>query len=385
MPTSGSGADLAADQSRFLGLMSGTSMDGIDAALVTFGDHTCVVESTRAHQYPIELREQLLFLSRQPDQCTVDLLGQLDRWVGECFRDAALALLDQSGTDGHTIAAIGSHGQTLRHQPRAARPFTLQIGDPNVIAAGTGITTVADFRRRDLAVGGEGAPLAPAFHRWLFTEAGKNRAVLNIGGIANATMLRRPSEAVIGFDTGPGNSLMDSWARTHLKKPFDSGGEWARQGQVNEALLEAMLGDPYFAEPPPKSTGFEHFNDGWIRSAIRSLGKSQIPDVDVQSTLAELSARSIAMSIMRFAPDIDSVLVCGGGIHNVDLMNRLRACLSGATVSSTASHGLHPDWVEATAFAWLAKRCLEGRSGNLPEVTGATSRQVLGAIYPRSA
>ncbi len=366
----------------FIGLMSGTSMDGIDAALVAFGDHECDVLSVCAVAYLDELRTALLGASRKPAECTIDLIGQLDQWVGECFRDAALQLIAESNYNAASITAIGSHGQTLRHQPRAARPFSMQIGDANVIATGTGITTVADFRRRDIAAGGEGAPLTPAFHRWLFANDRKNRAVLNIGGIANVTMLHAASKTVIGFDTGPGNTLLDGWARQHLEKPFDKGGDWAREGSVNELLLGQMLADLYFDQVPPKSTGFEYFNGAWVRSKMASLGEDPVSAVDVQSTLAELTARTIATSILGFAPDIDDVLVCGGGVHNTDMMQRLRSYLAGVDVASTEGFGLHPDWVEAAAFAWLAKRCLEGRTGNLPEVTGATRHEVLGAIFP---
>lgn len=364
--------------SLFVGLMSGTSMDGIDAALVEFGDHECKILETAAVNYPRELRDQLLHLTRTPAECTVDKIGQLDQWVGECFRDATLQLLSQANVPPKTIRAIGSHGQTLRHQPRAARPFTLQIGDANIIAAGTGITTISDFRRRDVAVGGEGAPLAPAFHQWLFSSPDRSRAVLNIGGIANVTMLSSPT--VIGFDTGPGNTLLDGWTRNNLDQSFDNEGAWARSGTVNEPLLGKMLSDPYFDLPPPKSTGFEYFNGTWIRARLSSVDAS-MPAADVQATLAELSARTIAKAILRNSPDIEEVLVCGGGVHNTDLMQRLHSYLSGTQVTSTDAFGLHPDWVEAAAFAWLAKRCLEGKPGNIPEVTGADRETVLGAVF----
>jgi len=371
--------------SLFIGLMSGTSMDGIDAALVNFGDHRCNVSATCAFPYPDDLRNELLAASRKPAECTIDRIGQLDRWVGDCFRDAALRLIADAGVDARSITAIGSHGQTLRHQPRAARPFSIQVGDPNVIATGTGITTIADFRRRDIAAGGEGAPLAPAFHRWLFSDPDRNRAVLNIGGIANVTMLSAGSDKVIGFDTGPGNSLLDGWLRSHRDLAFDDDGQWAKQGTIDEKLLGTLLADPYFEQPPPKSTGFEYFNGGWVRTKIASLGGAGKAANDVQATLAELSARTIATSILKFAPDIDDVLICGGGVHNSDLLGRLRTYLSGVNVTSTEEYGLHPDWVEAAAFAWLAKRCLEGQPGNLPDVTGADSAQVLGAIYLSSS
>ena len=377
---SGSVPDAARTGSLFIGLMSGTSMDGIDAALVTFGEHRCNLVATCAAHYPHTLRNELLEACRMPAQCTVDTVGRLDQWVGECFRDAALQVIAKAKVQPESITAIGSHGQTLRHQPRAARPFSLQIGDANIIAAGTGITTVADFRRRDIALGGEGAPLAPAFHRWLFADTTRTRVVLNIGGIANVTILSASGIPVIGFDTGPGNSLLDAWIRNHRNAAFDESGEWARSGSVNETLLGLMLEDPFFGLAPPKSTGFEHFNIGWVRSKLATFGKN-VAAADVQATLAELSARSIAQSILQYATDLDDVLVCGGGVHNMDMMRRLGSHLTGVQVSSTAHHGLHPDWVEAAAFAWLARRCLEGKVGNLPDVTGASRPAVLGAIY----
>ena len=366
----------------YIGLMSGTSMDGIDAALVSLADHECRVVCTRSAAYPDELRQQLLDAAGKPAECPVDRIGQLDRWVGECFRDAAIALIDQSGASPESIAAIGSHGQTLRHQPRAARPFSLQIGDANVIAAGTGITVVADFRRRDVALGGEGAPLTPAFHRWLFAEPGKTRAILNIGGIANVTMLSGTDDDILGFDTGPGNTLLDGWVRDCRGETFDHAGNWAREGVVSESLLAAMLDDPYFAQSPPKSTGFEYFNRRWLRACLSAPGVSDTGESDVQATLSELTARTVATSILSLAPILDDVLVCGGGVHNTDLMRRLAEYLTGVTVASTEQFGLHPDWVEAAAFAWLAMRRLQGKPGSLPSVTGASRAAVLGAVFP---
>ncbi len=363
----------------FVGLISGTSMDGIDAALVELGEQHCTVLAAQTTAYPADLSNALLAASRQPARCGVDELCALDHRVGECFRDAAINLLEASGTSPASVAAIGSHGQTLRHQPRLPRPFTLQLGDPNIIAAGTGIATVADFRRRDLALGGEGAPLTPAFHHWLFGDAARHRVVLNIGGFANVTVLPASSEAVSGFDTGPGNSLMDSWCRRCLGRPYDDAGRWAAGGRVSEALLARMLSDRYFDEPPPKSTGFEYFDDAWLD---RQLGQAARPDdADVQATLTELTARSIAAAIGRHAPLTDEVLVCGGGVHNGYLLERLQAALAPTTLASTTDHGMDPAWIEAAAFAWLAARRLDGRPGNLPSVTGARDPAILGAIY----
>lgn len=365
----------------YVGLMSGTSMDGIDAALLSFGNHKCDVVASRSSPFPQELVGALLGASRNPASCNVDMIGMLDSWIGECFRDAVIALLKQQNLSPDAITAIGSHGQTLRHLPRADRPFTLQLGDPNVIVAGTGITTVADFRRRDVALGGEGAPLTPAFHHWLFTDREEQRAVVNIGGIANVTLLHADATQVIGFDTGPGNTLLDDWSRRQRDLPFDDAGDWAASGRVDESLLAAMLDDNYFSLPPPKSTGFEYFNGSWTQTFVSALNGTPA-DADVQSTLAELTARTITTATLAAAPDVERVLVCGGGTHNGDLMIRLKKLFGGAKVTSTADMGLDPDWVEAAAFAWLAKRCLEGKTGNLPSVTGASKTAVLGAIYP---
>jgi len=364
---------------RFIGLMSGTSMDGIDAALVAIGEREIEVLATRSSGYDPDLKEALFEASRRPERCDVDALCRLDHRVGLAFRDAALGLLEAHGSRPGTVTAIGSHGQTLRHLPRDTFSFTLQLGDPNLIAAGTGITTVADFRRRDLALGGEGAPLAPAFHHWLFADAARDRVVLNIGGFANVTILPAATDAVSGFDTGPGNSLMDAWCRKSTGEHFDENGRWAASGRVHHALLERMLADPYFAEPPPKSTGFEYFDLAWIERQLAA-----VPDVDaadVQATLAELTAASVAAAIARHAPRARDVLVCGGGTRNGYLMERLADRLRPVPVASTAEAGVDPGWIEAAAFAWLAARRLDGLPGNLPGVTGARAAAILGGIY----
>lgn len=366
----------------FIGLMSGTSMDGVDAALVEFGSHSCKVRASTATPYPDALRTQLLQLSQDASRCTIDELGELDQWIGECFRDAAKDILKTAIVPATSLVAIGSHGQTIRHQPRATRPFTLQIGDPNIIAAGTGITTVADFRRRDIALGGEGAPLAPAFHHWLFAHDDDRKAVVNIGGIANITILDPQTKRVLGFDTGPGNTLLDGWIRNRQDLPYDDGGTWAASGRVDEKLLAHFLDDPFFVEEPPKSTGFEYFNTRWLAEALSRQGNRGIEDADVQATLAELSALTISHAVSRFGSEVSELIVCGGGVHNLDLMNRLSRLLPAVSVVSMHKYGLDPDCVEAAAFAWLAKRCLEGRPGNLPSVTGASQAAVLGSIYP---
>jgi anhydro-N-acetylmuramic acid kinase len=253
----------------------------------------------------------------------------------------------------------------------------LQIGDPNVIAAATGITTVADFRRMDMALGGQGAPLVPAFHAWRFQHAHEQRAVVNIGGIANVTVLA-PGEAVRGFDTGPGNTLLDLWVRAQRSQPFDDAGRWAASGQVNDRLLQACLADPFFAARPPKSTGREYFHRAWLDRQLASVGA--VSDADVQATLAELTAATIAAAIRSELEHCQDIIVCGGGAHNADLLRRLRR-LATARVTTTEAHGFSPDWVEAAAFAWLARARLREIPGNVPSVTGARRPAVLGSVY----
>lgn len=367
----------------YIGLMSGTSMDGVDAGLFEFDERACSTIAALSYPYPAALRQELLSVRSNPDRCGLDTLGRLDHWVGECFTQATDALIESHQVDRHRVRAVGSHGQTLRHQPRAKRPFTLQIGDPNIIAAGTGLTTVADFRRRDLALGGEGAPLATAFHQWLLSDPDEQRVVLNLGGIANITVLPAAGGTVRGFDTGPGNTLLDAWIQLRKDQAYDNNGAWGRSGEVSNALLEALLEDPYFSLPPPKSTGFEHFNLRWLQTIVAGLGATpSCRDEDIQATLAMLTARSVADAVERHATGTLRVLVCGGGVNNSLLMDRLREQLPAAAVETTAGYGVDPQWVEAATFAWLAKRCLDREPGNLPAVTGASHATLLGGVYP---
>jgi len=361
----------------YIGLISGTSMDGIDAVLASFTESGIVLHATHAHAYPPELRGLLIDAISDPDDCGLDQLAMLDRWAGECFRDAALEVVAKSDVDKGEIAAIGSHGQTLRHQPDSERPFSLQIGDPATVAVGTGITTVADFRRADIAAGGQGAPLVPPFHNWLFRSRSEHRAILNIGGIANITVLPMNDSPIIGFDTGPGNTLLDAWISRQRDLPYDAGGRWAADGKVIRSLLEKLMADDYFSLMPPKSTGFEHFNLDWLHEFCVEEHKPE----DVQATLSELTARTIAEAIDRHSPATRAVYICGGGVHNIDLVRRLEGHLRGATIASTLDAGLDPDWVEAAAFAWLAMRTMNKQSGNLPDVTGASRKLVLGAVH----
>lgn len=357
-------------------------MDGIDAGLFDIKSRSCIVNATLKSKYPADLRRELLEVSRNPETCTVDRLGYLDNWVGECFMRAAEQLIADNRIDKSRIRAIGSHGQTIRHQPRSVRPFTMQIGDPNIIAAGTEITTVADFRRRDLALGGEGAPLATSFHKWLLSDRREHRVVLNIGGIANITVLPAANGPVSGFDTGPGNTLLDAWIQFTKNADFDAGGAWADSGSVALPLLDALLRDPYFASRPPKSTGFEYFNLKWLREAMSQLpGCEVLPAADIQATLAALTVRSVSNAVRQHAPATGRILVCGGGVHNASLMRLLKEEFAPIDVDSTANAGIDPDWVEAATFAWLAKRCLDRKPGNLPGVTGAARETILGGIY----
>jgi anhydro-N-acetylmuramic acid kinase len=359
----------------YIGLMSGTSMDGIDAVAATFADHSVQLLGTLHQPYPAALRDELL--AAIDIEIGVSRIGRLDRRIGECFRDAAASVIRQSGVLAADIAAIGSHGQTIRHEPNAPHPYSLQIGDAATIALGTGIRTVADFRRADIAAGGQGAPLVPPFHRWLFADPDTDRVVVNIGGIANVTILRADGSPVTGFDTGPGNTLLDRWIRQNKGHSYDRDGAWAASGTVDKALLERCLAFDYFSAAPPKSTGFEQFNLDWL--AGRDIGGCE--PANVQATLCELTARTIANDIARHAPRTSEVYVCGGGAHNSELMRRLADRLPGSVLDTTAVAGLHPDWVEATAFAWLAMRTVHNQTGNLPSVTGATRKVVLGAIH----
>ncbi|MEJ2688052.1 MAG: anhydro-N-acetylmuramic acid kinase [Gammaproteobacteria bacterium] len=365
----------------FIGLMSGTSVDGVDAALVDFsGPFPRLIASC---DYPLEaeLRQTLLALAEDRVERAIDQLGEADVIVAERFAAAVGRLLAEAGVPASEITAIGSHGQTIRHRPTGPAPFTLQIGDPNVIAERTGITTVADFRRRDLAAGGQGAPLAPAFHAAVFRAEQEDRVVVNIGGMANITILPADrSLAVSGFDTGPGNALLDAWIGRHQEATFDRDGAWAAGGRVWPELLERLLAEPYFAAPPPKSTGREQFHLRWLDDVLAALGTAG-PTADVQATLCALTAETIAAAIEDQAPAARRVLVCGGGAYNGELMKRLGARLGSRIVQSTAAYGVDPEWVEAVAFAWLARQTLAGQPGNLPAVTGARGERVLGAVY----
>lgn len=369
---------MAHERDLYVGLISGTSMDGIDAALVRFTPKTELV-AAHLHEFPGELRREMRALAR-PTENEIDRLGVVDAQLGRLFAEAALTLLAKAGVAPASVRAIGSHGQTLRHRPGLRPPFTLQAADPNIIAAETGRPVVADFRRMDMALGGQGAPLVPAFHQAIFHEPGQNRVVVNIGGIANVTVLRGEGGEVQGYDTGPGNVLLDHWCRRILGEPMDRDGALAARGVVVPPLLAQMLADPYFARPAPKSTGPEYFTPAWLDRHLDAAGP--LAAADVQATLLMLTARSIAAEIrkLRF-PTRPEVFVCGGGVHNTALMAALQAELADCVVAPTDRLGVPVDWVEAMAFAWLAHQRMEGRPGNCPAVTGARRPAVLGAVY----
>ncbi len=365
---------------RYIGLMSGTSMDGIDAVLVMIEGDELRVEAALCHPWPEATARELHALCT-PGENEIDRMGVADNRVAQEFAAATLALLAKAGLEPKDIRAIGSHGQTVRHRPQLG--FTLQIGNAALLAALTGIDVVADFRTLDMALGGQGAPLVPAFHQAIFAKPHALRVVLNLGGIANISVLPGHADGVYGLDTGPANTLLDGWYRRHQPHGgnYDAGGQWAASGQLVPPLLEKLLAHPYFAAPWPKSTGREMFTLEWLDGEL--AGTAYAP-VDVQRTLQALSCHSIA----RQLPELDEthtrpeLFVCGGGAHNGPLLAELAALLPRWRLESTAALGLAPDWVEGAAFAWLAQRFMTRQPGNLPAVTGASRPAVLGALYP---
>jgi anhydro-N-acetylmuramic acid kinase len=362
---------------RYIGVMSGTSLDGVDVVLAAMDDNMVAQQASLSYPIPIVLKEAILAIC-QGQQLTLSQYGQLDTRLGHLFADAVQALMAQEKLSASDIVAIGCHGQTVWHEPDGDAPHTLQIGDNNIIAARTGVTVVGDFRRRDIALGGQGAPLVPAFHHALLAVPHERRIVLNIGGIANLSMLS-PGLPVKGHDTGPGNMLMDAWIWRQCGKPYDKDAEWANTGKISLPLLQEMLSDPWFALPAPKSTGREYFNYGWLE---RQLAKHPgVAAKDVMTTLTELTAVTISEQVL-LSGGCERLLVCGGGSRNPLLMARLAALLPGTEVSTTDEAGVSGDDMEGLAFAWLAWRTLAGLPGNLPSVTGARTPTVLGAIFP---
>lgn len=400
------------DDGLYIGMMSGTSLDGMDAVLCQFGGEENIQQPLRllasiSQDFPPRLREVLLALC-QPNgvqeltstmgepSSELDWFGWASKEYAEFASDVVNNLLQQSNTDVESVLAIGCHGQTVRHRPQMG--FSLQLLDANIIAERTGISVVSDFRRRDMAVGGQGAPLVPAFHQALFAMPDSTRVLLNLGGIANITVLPANdssinandavvnNSSVIGYDTGPANLLLDAWTALHTDKDYDAGGAWAQSGQVVEPLLNQLIEHPFFARTYPKSTGREDFNLAWLQSELQKFDQAsahiRYSSADVQATLTELTAMSASMQINMFikANENSSVYVCGGGALNDYLMTRLQAHLPHCKVETTASLGLNPAWVEAVAFAWLARQTLMGETGNLPAVTGASKGVVLGQV-----
>lgn len=363
------------DEGLYVGLMSGTSFDGVDAALcswATSGSVTLV--ATHYRPFSDSLRERLHALC-DASANELELAAACGREIAIEYAHATKALLGAAATPREAVIAIGCHGQTIRHRPAAG--FSIQVVNPSLLAELAGIDVIADFRNRDLAAGGQGAPLVPAFHAAAFGGASGHRVIVNIGGFANITEIP-PTGSVRGFDTGPGNALLDLWAHCHLGTRYDASGAWAASGRILKPLLDRMLADPYFSLAPPKSTGREYFNRRWLDLQLQG---DEAP-ADVQATLASLTVESIAGSIQAHCHGADAILVCGGGAHNDTIMRHLARRLAPAAVDTTAIMGIHPDWVEAVAFAWLARQWVRRLPGNIPEVTGASGPRILGACYP---
>jgi anhydro-N-acetylmuramic acid kinase len=358
----------------FVGVMSGTSLDGIDAVLADFGAPRPKIVGAIHRPFDDELRGALLDLNRAGDN-EIDRVARLGNELAKRYAAAVAELLRQSGVPTSAVAAVGCHGQTVRHRPELG--YTVQIGNAALLAELCGMRVVADFRSRDIAAGGQGAPLVPAFHSGVFFSKEEDRAVLNLGGIANLSFLAR-NGAVSGFDSGPGNCLLDLWAARHLGRPLDEGGQWAAGGQPIDALLARVLDEPYFRAPPPKSTGRDLFNAAWLDAR---LAPGDDPRA-VQATLLELTARTVAQACGRHNGKLARVIVCGGGARNSVLMRRLAELLAPTQVETSDRHGLDPQLVEAAAFAWLANQAVDGKACDLRAVTGARGPRVLGAIYP---
>lgn len=371
----------AAQSPLYIGLMSGTSLDGVDGVIVDFSQGTQVIQHAGC-SFDSSLRAELLALNSTGGSDELHRAALAANAVARHYAQVVQQLLQASGLRAGQIAAIGAHGQTVRHRPQMfdGTGYTLQLNSPALLAELTGISVVADLRSRDVAAGGQGAPLVPAFHQSVFGKPGETALVLNIGGIANLSVLEA-DDSVLGFDTGTGNALLDGWCLRHTGQPYDAGGQWAAGGQILPQLLAAMLADPYLAQTPPKSTGRDLFHADWLEQHLQRHA-SQAAPVDVQATLTEFTAASCADAVQRFGKGGTELLVCGGGAFNTYLMQRLAALLPGVQVGSTAQRGLPPLEVEAAAFAWLARQCLLGLPGNLASVTGARGPRILGAIYP---
>ncbi len=369
---------MSRDGEIYIGLMSGTSLDGVDVAIVDFDAFPPRLLHCATDAYPSEMRRALQQLCRA-QSTSLDSLYTLDALLGDIYADSVERALRAAGIEPSAVTAIGCHGQTLRHSPDSTPAYTLQIGDPNRLAVRSGIATVADFRGKDIALGGQAAPLAPAYHRFLFRSGDEDRAVVNIGGIANITWLPANSSApLLGFDTGPGNTLLNYWIEKCQGAAFDDRGAWARGGRLDDDLLAEMLaGEPYFEAAPPKSTGTEYFSPAWLESRLPPGREAR----DIQATLAELTATTVAAAVANLPGKAAGCYVCGGGARNDYLLERLRARLPDCGVQTTDALGMNPDYVEAAAFAWLARERVNRRAGNIPAITRARREAVLGAVY----
>lgn len=375
----------------FIGLMSGTSLDGVDAVLVRFTEdaaHTRAGMHVEGHvhrAFEEPLRQSLLRLQTAGDNNELHTAALAANGVARSYAACVEALLLATHADPASITALGAHGQTVRHRPGEfdGDGYTLQLLNGALLAELAGIDVVCDLRSRDVAAGGQGAPLVPAFHDWAFGETGtverSSRAVLNLGGMANLSLLPKTGH-VLGFDTGPGGALLDAWYQQHMGKAYDDSGAWGATGRLHAGLLNRMLGEAYFLQPPPKSTGRDTFHLAWVESHVKIIG--HVEAVDVQATLAELTAASVSDALLRHAPDAAELIVCGGGARNDDILTRLGRHLPGLRITTSAEHGIPVDQVEALAFAWLAQRFVQARTGNLPAVTGARGPRRLGALYP---
>ena len=370
-----------------IGLMSGTSLDGVDGVLVDFAEGTQVLWHA-SRGFDAALRAELLALNTPEGRDELHRAALAANALARSYAEVVRELLQATGLAPAQIAAIGAHGQTVRHRPQMfdGTGYTLQLNSPALLAELSGVAVVADLCSRDVAAGGQGAPLVPAFHQGVFGRPGETVLVLNIGGIANLSVLAGDG-TVLGFDCGPGNALMDGWCQTHTGQPYDDGGQWAATGQVLPALLDRLLAEPFLQQPPPKSTGRDLFHADWLAghlsaSAASATSAADARPAEVQATLTEFTARACASAVQRFGRGGGELLVCGGGAFNTQLMQRIAALLPGVAVDTTAARGLPPQQVEAAAFAWLARQALLGLPGNLPAVTGARGPRILGAIHP---
>ena len=361
-----------------IGLMSGTSLDGVDGALADFSGETIVTLAAAYIPFPAALRTELMTLQAAGVN-EIEREALAANQLAGIYAQCVAALLAESGRAAGEIRAVAVHGQTIRHRPELG--YTRQTNNPALLAELCGIDVIADFRSRDIAAGGQGAPLVPAFHQALFGQAGRTRAVANIGGIANISVLHGDG-SVTGFDTGPGNVLMDVWTARHLGQEYDADGAWAASGKIIPALLADLLAEPYFALPAPKSTGRDLFHPEWLDAKLAAYPRAAAPDV--QATLARLTAQTLARAVQLYATQADALYICGGGAYNGTLLRELSLALDGKVkVESTSALGVAPNRVEALAFAWLGQRFSERLAGNLPSVTGANGARVLGALYPR--